>query len=83
MIHSRQYKNEHFPPKKSQIPSSSRFAVLFLYIGEQILEKMASTNRKTKKADKLFENHTSKIREYLLSINWDTSELNKDKWGNN
>jgi len=44
---------------------------------------MASTNRKTKKADKLFENHTSKIREYLLSINWDTSELNKDKWGNN
>jgi hypothetical protein len=44
---------------------------------------MASTNRKTKKADKLFENHTSKKREYLLSINWDTSELNKDKWGNN
>ncbi len=46
---------------------------------------MASTDKllqETKNANKLFENNTCK-REYLLSINWDTIELNKDKWGNN
>jgi hypothetical protein len=84
MIHSRQYKTNISAQKITDSLFFTFRCSVLIYIGEQILENIWPQQiEKLKKADKLFENHTSK-REYLLSINWDTIDLNKDdKWGNN